>query len=861
MDSQPSVPVKYDGSQGQEDGVWTNVDAAKLIAFKTEPDLSQQITYIPGGDYISSLGDISLMYPNSLQIFHGQRMLDLRLGSDVPGYSNPLITSSSDWELATMPLLKFVNVSKLSNFNRELNLTGSAKLQEFRGLDSIIERVNFASGAPLHTVHLPSTMTTISLVQNAELKNILTTRPEVMSLDSNTGDYIIANPEDYRGLYIEGVTDYVNNLAGTGHNISTLEIRGGGLGYNSYTILKNLYNLKYGASAKQMLSISLADVNWTPYVQLEYGTPYNSSTTYYVFNDHSTFEPFVFESAEDWNNKLLNGLIYMYNPDYDGTEEETITDLSLLDNFISIYETAKASSAAESQFNNTSGGVTMPAIGGVLYVANDSEHKINEELLTSKYKVYFPNLTIQVKNVEIANLTKYVRSYADHRIEVLDIERTNGTTPLLPTISAPTQTYYNFLGWSLDAPAENTTQELALEYDRYTQQYTPTSVWEALEFDANTTVITLYAVFTVQQFGVKFYNGDGSLIVEDPANPVYYETGQNTYEQVTKLVAYNTALPEVTVTPYKDDSSLVFDRKYVFKGWEITQTGRTENIVNLKNKIVTTNLVYYPVFKEDDVHNDILSSTFLTGTLTTINGQQGVLIGLRPGCIVTGKITLPKSFKINDVAYPVFGVASDGFAVTTTNKNAQHITMVFWESGARPVLIGAGAFRVEQNSFNRDLKYYEFTESITTIENNAFSRVGVSVESNKPTTGGLINRDLASAMPNWSSSFTAAFARAFGPVPGNSTLIIPGSLSAVAADLFRYNGPLGITTIQLGTAEAPSTLSGAGNYGGGAFRANNNTGDNPYEFIIYTENPNDEVWDVIRSDTGATSFTWPLQQG
>jgi len=40
MDSQPSVPVKYDGSSGQEDGVWTNVDNAKLVAFKSTPDLT-----------------------------------------------------------------------------------------------------------------------------------------------------------------------------------------------------------------------------------------------------------------------------------------------------------------------------------------------------------------------------------------------------------------------------------------------------------------------------------------------------------------------------------------------------------------------------------------------------------------------------------------------------------------------------------------------------------------------------------------------------------------------------------------------------------------------------------------------------
>ena len=260
MDSQPSVPVKYDGGQGQEDGVWTNVDSAKLMSFKIEPDLSQQITYIPGGDYISSLGDISLMYPNSLQIFHGQRLLDFKLGSDIPGYKNPLINSSSDWELTTMPLLKSVNISKLNQFKNVLNLTGSAKLQEFRALGSIIERVEFAPGAPLHTVHLPATMTTISLVQNQDLKNILTSVPQVVR-ENGSGGYEYLPAESYRGLYIENVTDYTPTLAATGHSIETYSVVGGGLGYNTYTILKNLFDLKYGASEKADLNISLTDVN------------------------------------------------------------------------------------------------------------------------------------------------------------------------------------------------------------------------------------------------------------------------------------------------------------------------------------------------------------------------------------------------------------------------------------------------------------------------------------------------------------------------------------------------------------------------------------------------------------------------
>ena len=57
---------------------------------------------------------------------------------------------------------------------------------------------------------------------------------------------------------------------------------------------------------------------------------------------------------------------------------------------------------------------------------------------------------------------------------MLDTERTDDTTPLLPTITAPTQTNYDFLGWSLDNPNEVDNPELALIYDSSTMTYTTT---------------------------------------------------------------------------------------------------------------------------------------------------------------------------------------------------------------------------------------------------------------------------------------------------------------------------------------------------------------------------------------------------
>ena len=58
-------------------------------------------------------------------------------------------------------------------------MDGSEKLEEFRALSTALPSVSFANGAPLHTVHLPNTITSLSLVENNALTKILTSKPVV----------------------------------------------------------------------------------------------------------------------------------------------------------------------------------------------------------------------------------------------------------------------------------------------------------------------------------------------------------------------------------------------------------------------------------------------------------------------------------------------------------------------------------------------------------------------------------------------------------------------------------------------------------------------------------------------------------
>ena len=772
-DSQPSKPKKYSGGPGEENGLWTNVDSAKEMPFRITPDLSQQIYYIPGGDYISSLGDISLMYPNSLQIFHGQRMLDFRLGSDVPGYKNPLITSSSDWSLSTMPLLKQVNISNLGGFNRVLYLQGSAKLQEFRALGSIIERVNFASGAPLHTVHLPATMTTISFVQNQNLNKLLTVRPkaakwvnkatgqevEVNNVsdisDWSTVELVRTDPEEYRGLYIENVTDYNSSMENNGHNINTYEVVSGGLGYNSYIILNNLYQLKHNATRKQELSIGLTDVQWTPYIVVENGTPYESTETYYFLNDHSSFEAYHYVDQDGWEADLKNSLVYTYNTEYTHNEEATITDLSLLDNLIAQYEDAKERGST-SQFSNLtpSTNATMPTITGNLYVSNTTANKIKETDLTEIYKQYFPYLSISAKYVQESNVTKYVRIFADTGIiETIETLRSDNEHPLPPSNlnSIPTRAGYDFIGWSTDPEGNHMLLRYQKDYNTGFGSYVDIETsMNSFTFTDSVSVLTLYAQYQEQRNVMVIYQDNTRIGAATIVNGSAFKNPTTIYKYVDNLIDSSV---EYSYLPYKDDSSLPLKQTYRFIGYSTTSD--CAYTINDQNQAIITNpppenvdrdLTLYEVFMEDSVYNDILPGSYLTCVDSGIGAAGDKQLRFNTDGL-KGKITLPATWKD-----PNTGIVYTPVEFKSEIINYD-ITHIFFEPGSMINTFADDAFYVDRNyASNMKLKYVEIPNANSTVRARSFQNCISLFDDSK-----ITENELVEFFSNISTIYSTAF--------------------------------------------------------------------------------------------------------
>lgn len=804
------------------DGMETVVSDGVLEGFKSGT-VDEQLNYFSGADYISSFGDLSTKYITEVAWPQGAKLLDINLGSDAPDYFNNKL-KVDNFDLGTgangneKPLLQKINLSHLRNFNTFIDVSNPKKLREFRALDTQLRYALFADGAPLAIVHLPSTVTRLKFIENKNLNKILTATPVVA--DMIDGTLVYRNEDTYAGLYVQGLTDYTTGAAVKASELGEIEFEGDALGYGSYTILKNAVEIKEEAGGR--LKVRMDDVNWTPYVPVEYGEAKQDGVQYYYATDHSTYEPYA--RTGSWSSDTLNGKVFTLDTTL---PKATVSDLSLLKKFIKDYEDS-VDAGVINQFTNNNESMatraTVPTLTGNLFVANADGEAIAENELTDIYNVYWPNLTIKAEKVTESYIAKFVQILDSGKEEEIDIKRFapteyEGQRPTL-TSKIPNKTNYTFLGWALDAEGE----KMVYNYNLYSQQIEngPYLASDEFKFSETNSVITLYAIFELQKFGVKFYDADGSLLVEDTNNRQYLVTGLEQREEVTMLVPYGTTLPALKVQPYKDDSDLALEEIYILEGWSTTPDG---DITNILAKRVTSNLAYYPIFEIGDVHDNILSENYLTYDLVTETGYGTMAwIKVKEGYSIRGKVTLPKSID----GYMVRGLATGGTDETAPLNGFafnENLTAIFWEEGAIPTAYRDNCLRNTKN-----LMWVEFPETIMSIGTLAFYMCN------------LRNRDF-SHCKKLETIGSSGFNHAFGQYNGNSKLFMPGALSNIGSGLaFAYNQEgNAITEIQFGDVGDPSQLSNI---------KDNTFGYKTYAIIVYTNDMNAAIWTTMADAAG-----------
>lgn len=735
----------------------------------------EQLYYIYGLDQMKSLGDLSKLYFQEFELSgNATKITDLKLGYDGVDeennhYKNANVNKWTITGSSGLPLVKEINLSYITfkDNNVTFDLSASEKLQNFRDTGSNITQVTFADGVALDTLHLSASTAALKLTEARLLTDLIETYkvPEEKDKNNPSGDLVAQ-----KGLYIEGLTD---KEVGKGtSNLTTLNIIGGGLGYNSYKLLNKFYAATASLGAQR--KINMADVQWSPYVLVDDPeATFSASSQYFRDDGHFGLIAFTAEDYKahpgDWVQYINNSQMY----EYDSTMKTVdITDTKLLENLIT-----------NASFIGVSSGTKVPTISGYIYINNETavEESAIQDLLVKNY----PNLTFFFKKVTKGFAARFV--IQDKTIDSLTGVATTTetligtdkiglhefetnpkiffTNPKDRTESAFSETRINALKPSQDFIGWSTTPDrtgLIESYDTNWVTLLGNSAihnWGTQQLLADKTDYTFYAVFEDHHWDVRFYlvNDDGSE-----------REIENTYgNKIGYSVVHGSALhdPNYLVQNPKEDS-LPITSKYRFLGYTRRISGENNiygsatlaPVVDLTTIKATQNLKFYAAFSVENVYDNPTDDKYFEFNWQT---DQTYSIRVKPGVSLTGKITIPKQHDDK-----VHGKAD--ISIIQEFSNQTGITHVFFYEDAPLKYIKENAF---QNC--SQMKYCYLPNNLIEIGTMAFR---------------MCSNLIWTGLPNKLEKIgNFAFNQALTDAPsGDFTIIIPPSVKTIGDSAFMY---------------------------------------------------------------------------
>lgn len=115
---------------------------------------------------LSSVGDLSGLKPGMADFSKAVRLSSLKVGSNASGYDNPNLT---DLTIGNLTLLKELDVRNCSALAQAVDLLGCTNIERVYFDGTAITGVKLPDGGSLKTLHLPSTVTSLSILNQKSL--------------------------------------------------------------------------------------------------------------------------------------------------------------------------------------------------------------------------------------------------------------------------------------------------------------------------------------------------------------------------------------------------------------------------------------------------------------------------------------------------------------------------------------------------------------------------------------------------------------------------------------------------------------------------------------------------------------------
>ena len=190
-----------------------NANTPANFTYTAETGVTEMETWIYSADLITDVGDLSVFYGNEFDFSRATRLQRLKIGDSSPTYSNANLKAL---DVRNSALLEYIDVRNCPNLAITVNLEGSPRLKEAYFDGTSITGCDLADGASIEKLHLPSTITTLTLINLNKLTEFVcpdfsnVSRLMITNMDSDVVDPleiladIPANSQvNIQGLYFE----------------------------------------------------------------------------------------------------------------------------------------------------------------------------------------------------------------------------------------------------------------------------------------------------------------------------------------------------------------------------------------------------------------------------------------------------------------------------------------------------------------------------------------------------------------------------------------------------------------------------------------------------------------------------------
>ena len=677
---------------------------------RTSAGYPEQLLYIYGVNHMSDLGDMSKLYWQEFSIEgSASKLTSLKFGYDGVmtdengetisyannNVNNPSFGASKDSITGGLPLLKYMNISnvQLSQGSAVLDLTSCEKLENFRATGSNYSEIKFAEGVALNTLYLPAGLTSLKLTEARLLKNLIT---EYHTPELNAEGDLVAEP----GLYLQGMFEGNGNTS-----ITTLNIFGSGLGYDSYKLLKRYYDIRSRQTTTPS-NIQMTKVQWSPYVQVTEDEDYDASISYFEDNGHYRLVPYSY-NIDNWKIKVPNGEIYRLDPDIATDDINQITDIDMFRVF-----------ASDSELFRTDDTNKVPNITGIIYIKNTTA--VNEFDIRNNLQSKFPNLTFFFENVNEAYTAKFILITDDATVEKPYLDETNSTYILVGSqtiesgwFSDPIVEYgdisrlkqnHDFYGWGSRNERGTNDENILINLDKSINK------WNTQSLDTNKHTYYFYAICPIHSWTVKFY--DGNTLIDT----VYVPHGTAIDGPNTYPVVNDSNIQPPADAPEEYNSSIFWT--YQLLGFNRVPNATTAMNLSEFNIINDTN--FYAIWNPEpiSVYDNIHPEWFeVTNDNYQINGTGAIGCSIKLIKNVKGKLTIPA--RINNVPVLSFeSVSSQRRDIYLTD-----VTHIFFAKDS--TTNEANIKEIKEYTFYscNNLQFFEFTNSLELIKDRAFQAV------------------------------------------------------------------------------------------------------------------------------------------